>query len=102
MDNTVRWLSYDFTVYTPTASWNDVAGVYIFTGVNNLNQWVALYVGQTDSFRNRIPSHEQWSPAVRRGATHIHAMVVPLAATRDIVEGELIRAYHPPLNAQLR
>jgi excinuclease UvrABC nuclease subunit len=102
MNNTVRWLSYDFTVYAPTKSWNDVAGVYIFTGVNNLNQWVALYVGQTDSFRNRIPSHEQWNPAVRLGATHIHAMVVPLAATRDIVERELIQAYQPRLNAQQR
>ncbi len=100
MANTVRWLSYEFTVYTPSAPWNNVAGVYIFTGVNNLNQWVALYIGQTDSFRNRIPSHDKWNPAVRLGATHIHAMVAPLEATRDRVEWELIQAYHPPLNAQ--
>ena len=102
MSDTVKWLSYEFTVYTPGATWNDVAGVYIFCGVNAQNQWVALYVGQADSFRNRIPSHEQWSPAVRLGATHVHAQVVPQGATRDAIERELIEACQPYLNTQLK
>lgn len=102
MATTVTWLTYEFTVYPPDTSWNDVAGVYIFCGVNPQNQWVALYVGQADSFRNRIPSHEQWSPAARLGATHVHARVVSQAATRDTIEAELIRSYQPRLNTQLR
>ena len=102
MSDTVKWLSYEFTVYTPNTTWNDVAGVYIFCGVNAQNQWVALYVGQADSFRNRIPSHEQWIPAVRLGATHVHAQVVPQATTRDAVERELIQVYQPRLNTQLK
>jgi excinuclease UvrABC nuclease subunit len=102
MSDTVKWLSYEFTVYTPNTTWNDVAGVYIFCGVNAQNQWVALYVGQADSFRNRIPSHEQWSPTVRLGATHVHARVVPQAATRDAIERELIQACKPRLNTQLK
>ena len=102
MSNTVRWLTYDFTVYTPDTSWNDEAGVYMFTCLDYQGRWVPLYIGQADSFRNRIPSHEQWNQAVRLGATHIHAMVVPLAANRDRVERELIQAYQPRLNVELK
>ncbi len=101
MADSVQWLSYDFTVYVPNTTWNDVAGVYIFSGINPQNQWVALYVGQTDSFRNRIPSHEKWSPAVRAGATHVHARAESLEATRLAIERELIQAFQPSLNSQM-
>ncbi len=102
MGDSVKWLSYEFTIYAPNTMWNDVAGVYIFCGINAQNQWVALYVGQADSFRNRIQSHEQWSPAVWLGATHIHARVVPQVTARDAIERELIQAYQPRLNTQLK
>lgn len=102
MTNQVRWLSYQFTVYTANTSWYDVGGIYIFCGLSPQNQWVALYIGQADSFRNRIPSHEQWTPAVRLGATHIHALVVPQAAMRDAIEHQLIQACQPRLNVQLK
>lgn len=102
MSDTVKWLSYEFTVYAPNAPWNQVAGVYIFCGLNAQNQWHAVYIGQTDSFANRIPSHEQWAAAVRLGATHVHARGVSEAATRDAVERELIQAYQPPLNTELK
>jgi excinuclease UvrABC nuclease subunit len=101
MSQTVTWLSHGFTVYAHGTSWNDDAGVYIFAGLNSQNQWVALYVGQADNFRNRIPQHEQWTRAVRLGATHVHAMVVPLAGNRDKLEEELIQAFQPQLNTQL-
>ncbi len=100
VSTTVRWLTYDFTVYTPDTSWNEVAGVYIFTALDDQKRWIPLYVGQADSFRTRIPSHEQWNPAVQLGATHIHAMEVPLTANRDMVEQDLIQAYQPSLNVQ--
>jgi len=102
MSATVRWLSYDFLVYDPNATWNDIAGIYIFCGLNAQNLWVPLYVGQTDSFRNRIPSHDKWTLALQRGATHVHAMVVPQAATRDMIEKDLIGRLQPPLNIQHR
>ena len=99
----VFWLDkYPFDVCDFGADWNHVGGVYIFTGLNNWNGWVPLYIGQADSFRNRIPSHEKWSLAVRRGATHVHAMVVRQEATRGAIERELILAYQPTLNVQYR
>lgn len=102
MSDTAKWLTYDFGVYAPSTTWNDVAGVYIFSGVNAQNRWVALYIGQADSFRDRFSSHEQWGPAVQHGATHVHARVIPDAGTRDAVERELIQACQPRLNTQLK
>lgn len=102
MANKVQWLTYEFEVCEPNSDWNDVAGAYIFSGINAQGCWVALYIGQAESFRKRFSSHEQWGPAVRRGATHVHARVIPHAGTRDVIERELIRAFQPPLNTQLK
>ena len=100
--NTVTWAGYDFTVYASVGiAWNNVAGIYIFTGVVG-NQWEPYYIGQCDSFQNRLRSHERWGEAARLGATHVHARVVPLAANRDSLEAALIRACQPPLNDHFR
>jgi excinuclease UvrABC nuclease subunit len=99
----VKWKSYEFEVYDPdNTKWNDVAGIYIFTGLNARGLWVPFYIGQAKSFADRIPNHANWSAAARLGATHVHAMVVPLAANRDKIEAELIEAYQPALNVQLK
>lgn len=102
MEHTINWISHEFAVYQHTGQWNNVGGIYIFAGVNPQNQWTPYYIGQCDSFQNRIPSHEQWGKAQSLGATHVHAMVVSLAATRDTIESELIQAFQPHLNAQLK
>jgi excinuclease UvrABC nuclease subunit len=98
-----KWLSYEFTVYTIDPTWNEVSGVYIFCGITVQNLWKALYVGKADSFKARLmASHEKWKPALELGASHVHALVVELAASRDKIERELILAYQPPLNIQLK
>ena len=102
MSDKISWLTYDFGVYTHGATWTAVAGVYIFCFITPENRWRALYVGQTDDFQGRIPNHERWTEAVQAGATHVHARVEKLGATRDLVEAELIQAYQPPLNVQLK
>jgi excinuclease UvrABC nuclease subunit len=98
------WLNkYQFWVYDPEkTTWHDVAGIYIFAGITPQDRWRAFYIGQAKSFQDRIPNHENWLAAVRRGATHVHAMVVPLAANRDRIEAELIEACQPALNVQLK
>ncbi|MFH2067944.1 MAG: hypothetical protein ABII89_00555 [Candidatus Omnitrophota bacterium] len=102
MNNTVQWLNHTFTVYLQSAQWNNVAGIYIFAGLNEQNQWVPLYIGKCDSFDDRIPSHEQWDTAMSLGATHVHAMKVDAPKDRDLIEQELIRVFQPRLNTQLR
>jgi len=97
-----NWLSNDFHVYGPGTSWNNVGGIYIFTRLNAQGLWLPLYVGKTESFADRLPNHERWQEAMRRGATHIHAKAVRQAASRDQLERDLIQAYQPPLNDQLK
>jgi excinuclease UvrABC nuclease subunit len=98
MNKNVQWLSHYFSVHQHNENWNNVGGIYIFTGLTQQNQWAPLYIGQTDSLSNRIPQHEQWTPAVRLGATHVHVMTVSQQAMRDKIEKELIQNFQPRLN----
>lgn len=92
----------EFTIYAENKNWNNVAGVYIFSHQASSGSWLALYVGQTDDFSARLPSHEKLNEAIRHGATHIHAAAIPLASNRDKVEKMLIQHLQPPLNTQLK
>jgi hypothetical protein len=100
--STVNWLGVPFQVGLQGANWNAVGGVYIFALLNRYEQWVPLYIGQAQSFKDRIPNHEVWLEAARLGATHVHARVEPLKANRDRLEQALIGAYQPALNVQHR
>ena len=93
---------HSFFVYdADLRTWNDVPDVYIFAGLNSMRTWQAKYIGQTKSFRNRMPpNHARWNEAQRMGATHIHAKVVHSASSRLDLEQLLINAYRPPLNGQ--
>ena len=88
----------EFGVYAPTTRFAAKPGVYVFAYEEREGEWVPLYVGQTGSFRTRLASHEEWSEAAQRGATHIHAKVVRDSAARSDLERRLIHAYDPPLN----
>ena len=92
----------EFTIYDSAVTWNKVAGLYIFAYRTDEVHWTALYVGQAEDFSVRLPSHEKWNSAVRLGATHIHALVVPLAANRDKWEKMLIQHLQPRMNVQYR
>lgn len=102
MSDKVTWLDHEFSVHQHGENWNAVAGLYIFSGLNSERLWVPYYIGQAESFDTRLPTHERWQEAARLGATHVHAMVVPLQANRDSIEKALIQAYQPPLNVQLK
>ena len=103
MQTQARWLSSDFDVYDINTSWNDVPGVYIFTRRNQDLQgrslWHPLYIGQTGSFKDRLTIlHEKWQPALQKGFSHIHVLVVNGETQRVRLEKSLIQAYHPELN----
>ena len=100
MATKVNWGGYEFTVYSPSTSWNEIGGIYIFAGKNSEGNWVAKYIGKAQSFADRLPGHERWDEAVKLGATHIHARTVSTEVDRDKIEGELIKKYQPPLNTQ--
>ena len=98
--STCAWSRYTFQVNDPkTAEWNDVGGVYIFARADESGaKWYAQYIGETQSFAERLPNHEEWPDAVRLGTTHIHTRTVQDTARRQSIEIELIRQFEPPLN----
>ncbi|WP_155716920.1 hypothetical protein [Burkholderia stagnalis] len=101
--NQCTWGQLTFEVHPPTANWNDVAGIYIFaTWSQQHSQWIALYIGQASSLKDRLSNHERWDEALRLGATHVHVLVVPTQASRNSIEQSLIQACQPRLNQQLK
>ena len=82
-----------------------MSGVYIFSRFDHWRQvWEVLYVGETGSFRDRIPphaSHEKWGGALLMGATNVIAMTAQ-AGLRVAVEKALIAEFDPPLNVEHR
>lgn len=94
--------SYAFDIYLIETEWNDVPGNYIFTQSTNQG-WKACYIGETDSFKNRLPNHEQKPCAARNGATHVHAHTNHSGVTaRKAEEADLIARWKPPCNDQLK
>ena len=104
----VTWGEYELYVCPGPneTTWKDEGGVYVFAGLgtNDSGQsvWYAYYAGQTKSLAERLPNHERWDEAAGLGATHAHAVVVPDAQVRDVMERYLIENYHPTLNTQHR
>ncbi len=99
----VKWGQYSFTSHDPAANWNDVAGIYIFSKPSTQpGKWLALYIGQASSFKDRLTNHERWAEALQLGATHVHAMVETLQANRDKIEESLIKDFQPQLNEKLK
>jgi hypothetical protein len=89
-----------FTIFDHDATkWKTVGGLYIFARAAG-DRWDPLYVGKTENFCTRIPSHERWDEARRLGATRVHALVVPLEANRVRLEAALIGLLKPPMNEQ--
>jgi hypothetical protein len=93
--------SLKFTVFDFETEWNDVSGLYIFAHLKD-GYWRPVYIGQALSFAQRLSDHEQEGSARQLGATHVHALVVPLAANRDKWERMLIQHLHPDLNTHYR
>lgn len=94
-------VAIQLTPYPGNTTWNPKAGIYAFAH-KDTNGWVIHYVGQTNSFADRIPSHERWEDARRAGATHVLAAVVATQGDRDKIESAMIRELQPRLNTQLR
>lgn len=96
---TVFWLNYPFFVEFRSSDWHELPGVYVFAKLmNGEGELEPLYIGETNNFATRFPSHEKWASAARLGATQIHAMVVSDEECRKQIERELIDYYDPILN----
>lgn len=91
-----------FEVFNMNGEWNHVSGIYMFCRQESNGSYTPLYIGQAESFRDRLTNHEQWLPAVHIGASVVLAGLVPTQANRDKYEQQLIQQFQPPLNVHFR
>ena len=91
-----------FREFDFNSSWNyEASGLYIFAKrIPITNDWLFLYIGQTDSFGRRMNEHQRdkWLDAVDLGAHVVLATVVSYKWERIRLEKELIHQYCPILN----
>lgn len=89
--------NYAYRIFRYDAAWNDVPGNYIFARRHPAGQWEALYIGETESLRNRLgPGHHRWAWALQNGMTHIHAHTSSEHySNRRLEEDNLILNYQP-------
>lgn len=96
--------SHNFQTVPFGTNFNPVSGVYIFCRQTQPGKWQALYVGETQSFsqrlNERINSHEGFRRAQRMGMTHIGVLVVPGQQNRLRTETDLRHGLKPPANEQ--
>jgi hypothetical protein len=77
-------------------------GVYVFARRNPTGDgWVAICVGETESFSEYLPAHPMRQCARNHAATHLHLMTQRDEAARRTIVRDLIARWHPPCNQTL-
>lgn len=62
--------------------------------------FVPVYIGQADSLKARLPSHDRWADAKKAGATHVMTHTTPAGeAARLAEERDLIQNWDPECNS---
>lgn len=96
--------SYTFETHPVGTQFKPVSGVYIFCRQVTTVSWEALYVGETQSLKQRlntgVSSHDGYLRASRLGMTHIAAVVVAGNTERLRIETDLRHGLNPSANAQ--
>ena len=94
--------NYDFTALTGDADLGGGGGVYIFTKrsetTDGVLSYTPLYIGQTQSFSDRLPNHEKWACALRNGVDSICILRHADEQTRRNIETDLLRNGTPVCN----
>jgi len=89
---------YRYYIYPLGTRFATEPGNYIFAKEFRPGHWLPCYIGQTENLGERLVDHEKEPCARMHGATHIHAHVNRVSASRSAEETDLIRKWRPPCN----
>ena len=95
---------HSFKAYTlETVTFGDDGGVYIYTKVatnqNGQHIYYPLYIGQTNSFKDRLTkSHETLPCVIQNGANCLCILVEQNMFSRRAIELDLLSKYNTPCN----
>ena len=105
-ERTIMWAGasdkqYKYWITGMDVSFKDQPGNYIFAKETSPDRWIPLYIGETESLKDRLPNHEKL-PCVRRyGGTHVHSHTNPSdESVRRAEESDLIEKWDPPCNKE--
>ena len=84
---------YEYEIFPIRANWTDKPGNYIFAASISPGKWQALYIGETISFIDELPYHDELSCIQSNGATHVHARIVQDSQARLAEEKDLLANY---------
>jgi hypothetical protein len=83
---------YTYHVYPFGTALKAEPGNYIYARLNAQNQWVPLYIGETDDLESRVATHEKRECVRRNGVTHIHAHLTPGGRSQRLAEETDLRS----------
>jgi len=104
MANQCKWVGqsgkeYIYDIYSMNTDWNDTPGNYIFAKETSPHNWEAVYIGETESFKGRIPNHNQLIYIGQHGGTHVHAHINSDSKARLAEEQDLLASHKTPCNS---
>ncbi len=105
-EETIMWpgasgKEYKYWIYPIGTSFKDTPGNYIFAKETAPGRWTPVYIGETDSLKDRLSNHEKMPCVQRHGGTHVHAHTSSAdAKTRRAEESDLLAKWDPPCNKE--
>ena len=103
-EGTINWpgasgREYRYWIFRIETGFKDEPGNYIYAKQTPSGQWTPVYIGETQSLRDRLPNHEKLPCVRRNGSTHVHVHLTSGGQqVRRAEESDLIRNWNTPCN----
>ena len=89
---------YRYNIHPIGTALNDVPGNYIFARRLSQRKWQAIYIGETESMKDRLPNHNDLPGILQNGGTHIHTHITLDSRARFDEETDLLTSIKTPCN----
>ncbi len=103
---TIMWTGasgtkYKYRIYPIGTTFKNVPGNYIFAKESSPGHWSPVYIGETESLKDRLSNHEKMPCVQRHGGTHVHVHTSSSDVTdRTAEESDLLAKWDPPCNKE--
>jgi len=92
---------YKYWIYEIGTSFKNCPGNYIFAREVSPGHWMPIYIGETESLKDRLPNHEKLPCVNRNSGTHVHTHAsLPDSDVRKAEEADLLNKWDPACNKE--
>lgn len=92
---------YKYWISPIDSSFKDEPGNYIFAKESSPGQWTPIYIGETESLKDRLSNHEKLTCVKRYRGTHIHTHTTSDGEqVRKAEEADLLSKWETPCNKE--